>query len=695
LSTRYEVRGRVAVIAMHNPPVNGLGHALRSGIVDGVRRAEADPEVAAIVLIGTDRAFSGGADIREFNTPLATAQPNLNTVIHFIETARKPVIAVISGVAMGGGLELALGCHFRVVRPGTQIALPEVKLGILPGAGGTQRLPRLVGVETALDMIVTGAAVTSEALKGTKLFDSFIEGDLLEGALAFAEQVIAEGRPLRLVRDLPVAPPKAEDFFAAAQARIEAASKHYPAPLKCLEAVRAAAELDFEAGIKVERDAFTYLVNTGESKAMRHVFFAERAAAKIPDVPETTPVREIRTVGVVGAGTMGAGIAINFLNAGLPVTLLETSQAALDRGVAAIARIYADAVAKGRLTPEKAAAAQALLTPVLSYDELAQADLVIEAVFEEMGVKESVFRALDRVCKPGAILASNTSTLNIDRIADVTARPQDVLGLHFFSPANVMKLLEVVRGARTGKDVLATAMRLAKTIRKNAVVAGVCDGFIGNRMLHAYAEQAQLMLEEGANPAQIDGAIERFGFAMGPLRMNDLAGGDIVWAIRKRHYAESPGSHRFVIADRLCELGRFGQKTGAGYYRYAPGSRAPLHDPAVDEVIAAGRAERGITPRAIPDREIVARCVYALVNEAAHILEEGIAQRPSDIDLVYLTGYGFPAYRGGPLFYADQVGLMSVIRTMEGFAARGGPDAAFWLPAPLLARLAAEGKTFN
>ncbi|HTR17723.1 MAG TPA: 3-hydroxyacyl-CoA dehydrogenase NAD-binding domain-containing protein [Acetobacteraceae bacterium] len=695
MSTRYDVHGRVAVIAMHNPPVNGLGHALRSGIVEGVRRAEADPAVAAIVLIGTDRAFSGGADIREFNTPLASAEPNLNTVIYHIETARKPVIAAISGVAMGGGLELALGCHFRVVRPGTQIALPEVKLGILPGAGGTQRLPRVVGAETALNMIVSGAPVPSEALKQTKLFDSFIEGDLLEGALAFADMVVAEQRPLRLVRDLPVELPKAEAFFLFAQNGIQAASKNYPAPLKCLEAVRASVEQDFDAGFKVERDAFTYLVNTDESKALRHVFFAERAASKIPDVPETTPVREIRKVGVIGAGTMGSGIAINFLNAGIPVTLLETSQAALDRGLAGIARIYADNVAKGRLKPEKAEATKALLTPTLSYDDLGDADLVIEAVFEEMGVKEAVFGKLDQVCKPGAILASNTSTLNIDRIASFTARPQDVIGLHFFSPANIMKLLEVVRGAQTGKDVLATAMRLAKTIRKTAVVAGVCDGFIGNRMINAYGYQAQLMLEEGASPAQIDGAIERFGFAMGPMRMNDLAGGDIGWAIRKRHYAEDPQSHRLIIADRLCELGRFGQKTGAGYYRYVKGNREALHDPVVDEVIAAGRAELGIVPRTISDREIVGRCIYALVNEAAHILEEGIALRASDIDLVYLTGYGFPAYRGGPLFYADQVGLMNVIRTMEGFAARGGVDAAFWQPAPLLARLAAEGKTFN
>jgi 3-hydroxyacyl-CoA dehydrogenase len=594
---------------------------------------------------------------------------------------------------MGGGLELALGCHFRVAAPGAQIALPEVKLGILPGAGGTQRLPRVIGVERALNMIVSGAAVSSEQFKGTALFDEMVEGDLLQGALAFAQKVIAENRPAQRVRDLKIDYPNAEAFFQFARNTVGAVAKNFPAPLKCVDAVAAAVARPFEEGLRLEREFFTYLVQTPESKALRHAFFGERAAAKIPDVPEDTPTRKIEKVGVIGAGTMGGGITMNFLNAGLPVALLEMKQEALDRGVATIRKNYENSLKKGKLTREQLDSRMALLKPTLSYDDLKDADLIIEAVFEEMGVKESVFKKLDEIAKPGAILASNTSTLDVNKIAAFTQRPQDVVGMHFFSPANVMKLLEVVRGAKTAKDVLATVMQVAKKIKKTAVVSGVCDGFIGNRMIEHYGRMAGFLVEEGATPWQVDRALEKWGMAMGPFRMGDLAGNDIGWAIRKRRYVEKPEVKYSRIADVLCEMGRFGQKTGAGWYLYEAGSRDAIPDPKVEELIASYRKEKGITPRKISDSEIVERCIYALVNEGARILEEGIAQRASDIDMVYLAGYGFPLHRGGPMLYADTVGLYNVARAVKRFAAESGDR--FWEPAPLLAKLAAEGKTFN
>ncbi|HMM54400.1 MAG TPA: 3-hydroxyacyl-CoA dehydrogenase NAD-binding domain-containing protein [Candidatus Desulfobacillus sp.] len=689
----YSQHGSIAVISMDNPPVNGLGFELRSGLVAGLDRAMADAAVQAVVLIGTARAFSGGADIREFNSPKALAEPNLNTVIRIVEAASKPVIAAISGACMGGGLELALGCHFRVAAAGAQIALPEVKLGILPGAGGTQRLPRLIGPEAALNMIVTGAVVPSEQLKDTPLFDAFIEGDLLAGALAFAEKAVKEKRGLPRVRDLKIDYPNAAGFFQFARNTVGALSKNFPAPLKCVDAVAAAVAKPFDEGMRLEREAFMHLVQTSESKALRHAFFGERAAAKIADVPEDTPTRKIAKVGIIGAGTMGGGIAMNFLNAGIPVALLEVKQEALEKGVATIRKNYEGSLKKGRLTPEKLAGRMELLRPTLSYDDLGDCDLVIEAVFEDIGVKEQVFRKLDEVARPGAILASNTSTLDVNRIAGFTRRPQDVLGMHFFSPANVMKLLEVVRGAATAKDVLATVMQLARKIRKTAVIAGVCDGFIGNRMIDHYGRIAGFLVEEGATPWQVDRALEKWGMMMGPFRMSDLAGNDIGWAIRKRRYVENPEIRYSRIADEVCELGRFGQKTGAGWYRYEAGKRDALPDPDIEKLIADFRQKHGIAPRKIADAEIVERCIYALVNEGARILEEGIAQRASDIDMVYLTGYGFPLHRGGPMLYADQVGLYNVARAAQRFAAESGD--AFWQPAPLLARLAAEGKTFN
>ncbi len=692
--TQYQLHGAVAVITLDNPPVNGLGHELRSGIVAGVEKAQADKNVKAIVLIGAGRAFSGGADIREFNTPKAGAEPTLHTVIRAVEDSTKPVIAAVGGACMGGGLELALGCHYRVAVAGAQIALPEVKLGILPGAGGTQRLPRIIGVEAALNMIVSGEAVPSEQFKGTALFDEMIQGDLLQGATAFAQKVVAENRPLKRVRDIKINYPNAEAFFQFARNAVQATAKNFPAPLKCVEAVAASVAKPFEEGLRIESDFFNYLVQTPESKALRHSFFGERAAAKIPDVPDGTPTRKVEKVAVIGAGTMGGGITMNFLNAGIPVTMLEMKQDALDKGVATIRKNYENSMKRGKLTAEKLEQRMGLLKPTLSYDDVKTADLIIEAVFEEMGVKENVFKKLDEVAKPGAILASNTSTLDVNRIASFTKRSQDVLGMHFFSPANVMRLLEVVRGAKTGKDVLATIMKLAKTLKKTAVVSGVTDGFIGNRMIEHYSRQAMALVEDGALPWQVDRALEKWGMAMGPFRMGDLAGNDIGWAIRKRRAKERSDIAYSGIADRLCELGRFGQKTGSGWYQYRPGKRDAIPDPVVEELIVGYRKEKGITPRKIGDDEIIERCIYALVNEGARILEEGIASRASDIDMVYLAGYGFPLFRGGPMFYADSVGLYRVARSMKRFAA-DPRDAKFWQPAKLLEKLAQEGKTFN
>lgn len=693
MAVDYTTRDGVAVITLNNPPVNGLGHSTRTGIVEGIARAAQDAAVTAIVITGAGKAFSGGADITEFNTPKATQEPTLHTVIDEVEKSAKPIVAAIHSVAMGGGLELALGAHYRIAAPGAQIALPEVKLGILPGAGGTQRLPRALGLEPALNMIVSGAPVPSEKLAGTGLFDAVAQGDLLEEAVAFARKVADKAGPHPRVRNRKIEHPNAEGFLQFSRNTVAAMSKHYPAPVKCVDAIAAGVKEGFDKGLAFERECFVELVQTPESHALRHAFFGERAASKIPDVPSGTPTREIAQVAVIGAGTMGGGITMNFLNAGLPVTLLEMKQDALDRGLATIRKNYEAQVRKGKLTAEKLEARMALIRPTLTYDDLKQADLVIEAVFEELGVKEQVFKRLDEVAKPGAILASNTSTLDVDKIAAFTKRPQDVVGLHFFSPANVMKLLEVVRGKETAKDVLATVMQVAKKIRKTAVVSGVCDGFIGNRMIEQYVRQALYLLEEGALPAQVDRAIEKFGFAMGPFRMSDLAGNDIGWAIRKRRYQEQPDLKYSKIADRLCEQGRFGQKTGAGWYDYKAGERNALPSALVDDMIVAYSKEAGVARRKIGEREIVERLVYALVNEGAKILEEGIASKASDIDMVYLTGYGFPLWRGGPMLYADTVGLYNVARAIRGYAQQPNGDA--WQIASSLAGLAESGGTFN
>ena len=699
MTAQYQVHGDIAVITLSNPPVNGLGFATRLSIADGLSRANADPAVKALVLTGAGKAFSGGADIKEFGSPKALEEPNLLSVILALEHSAKPVVAAIHSVCMGGGLELALGCHYRIAAPGCSVALPEVKLGLIPGAGGTQRLPRVLGVEVALNMIVSGEAVKSEMLAmipGQKLFDKMASSveTLAEEALALARS-LADTRPLPLVRNLPCKHPQGDAYFQFARNMVKGMAKNFPAPPKCVDAVEAATKQKFDLGMAAERDIFVALMQTAESRALRHIFMAERAASKIPDVSSDTPQRSVKAVAVIGAGTMGGGIAMNFLNAGLPVVMLEMKQEALDRGVATIRKNYESQVKKGKLKADKYEQRMALLQTTLSYDDLGSADLVIEAVFEDIGVKETVFKQLDRVMKPGAILASNTSTLDVDKIASFTNRPQDVVGLHFFSPANVMKLLEVVRGAKTAKDVLATVMALAKTIRKTAVVSGVCDGFIGNRMVEQYGRQGGFLLDEGCTPEQVDRAIEKFGFAMGPFRMGDLAGNDIGWAIRKRRALEKPGMKYSKTADLLCEKGRFGQKTGAGWYDYVAGKRDAVPNAEVVQMIAAHRASLGITPRKISDDEIVQRLVYSLVNEAAHILEEGIASKAGDIDMVYLMGYGFPIYRGGPMNYADQVGLFNVVQSMGRFAQNPLDDAAFWQPAPLLARLAAEGRTFN
>ena len=701
MGASYQVRGSIAVITLDNPPVHGLGYDTRREFAAGINRAADDTAISAIVITGAGRAFSGGADIKEFGSPKAIAEPNLLSLIRLLEDCPKPVVAAINGVCMGGGLELSLGCHYRVAAAGVDVALPEVKIGLIPGAGGTQRLPRVLGVETALNVIVSGDPVKSDLLAsvpGQKLFDQIASGDVVEAACALAQAKAAEhqaGAPLPRVRDLKARHDNADAYFQFARNMVKGMAKHFPAPAKCVDAVEASVKRKFDDGMAYERELFIGLMMTPECKALRHAFFGERAASKIPDVPEDTPRRAIAKVAVIGAGTMGGGITMNFLNAGIPVVMLEMKQEALDRGVATIRKNYDAQVKKGKLRQDKLDARMALLSTTLEYAAISDADMVIEAVFEEMGVKEKVFKQLDAVMKPGAILASNTSTLDVNAIAAFTKRPQDVIGTHFFSPANVMKLLEVVRGEKTAKDVLATVMALAKKIRKTAVVSGVCDGFIGNRMIEQYGRQGGFLLEEGCTPAQVDKAIEKWGMAMGPFRMGDLAGNDIGWAIRKRRYVEKPNMRYSKTADLLCEMGRYGQKTGAGWYDYQAGKRDAIPSDVVVKMIEDHRAALGIQPRKISDEEIVHRLVYSLVNEAAKILEEGIASKASDIDMVYLTGYGFPLHRGGPMCYADQQGLFNVVQTMKKFAANPLDDASFWQPAPLLAKLAGEGKSFT
>src|SRR5216117_3697764 len=685
----YTVRDGVAVITLNNPPVNGLGNALRAGILQGLERATAEAQVKAVVLIGAGKSFSGGADIREFGKP--REKPDLPDVNDFQDGMQKPLVAAISGFALGGGLELALACHYRIAAAKAQLGLPEVKLGILPGSGGTQRLPRIVPVAKAIEMMTTGTPISSEQALQLGLVDEIVQnGDLLDAAIVYAQKLVAERKPLKRIRDMQA---KADVDFKKIRDEVAKASRGYPAPLEIVACVEAAVTKPFDEGRKFERDRFAHLVTTNESKALRHAFFAERQTSKIPDVPEDTPARAVKKAAVIGAGTMGGGIAMSFVNVGIPVTITDTTQEALDRGMKKIRDNYAATVSRGRLKQEEMDRRLSLLRPTTDLGHIKDADIVVEAVFERMDVKQELFRKLDGLMKPGAILATNTSTLDVNQIAEATKRPQDVIGTHFFSPANVMRLLEVVRGAKTGKDVLATTLKLGKTLKKVPVVSGVCDGFIGNRMLEKYVQQSLFLLDEGATPQQVDAALQKWGMAMGPFAMYDMAGNDIGWEIRKRRYKERPNMVYSRIADRICELGRFGQKTGKGFYRYEAGNRKPIPDPEVETLLQSYRKEIGVETRQVSDEEIVARCMYALANEGAYILEEGIALRASDIDMVYLTGYGFPPYRGGPMFHADSVGLDKVLAAIERF--QKGYQGAQWKPAPLLAKFAKEGKRFN
>jgi len=685
----FSKEGNIGLIVVNNPPVNALSQAVRLGIKTGVEKGIADKDILAMIIICEGRTFIAGADIREFGKPMM--EPFLLAVVQYIEDSPKPMIAAIHGTALGGGLEIALGCHFRIAAPTAKVGLPEVKLGILPGAGGTQRLPRLVGPQAALDMIVSGNPIAAQKAQTIGIIDEIADGDLKAAALTFAKKVISEKRPIKKISSLAakVDNPAMFEEYAKSIARKQ---RGFLAPFQCIKAVQAATELPFAEGMKREREIFVELQASPQSQAQRHVFFAEREVARIPGLPADQPTREIKSVGVLGAGTMGGGIAMCFVNAGIPVVLLEVKQEFLDKGLGIIRKNYANTVAKGSLKQDVMDKRMSLIKPTLSYDDLKNVDLVIEAVFEDMAVKKEVFAKLDAVCKPGTIFASNTSYLNIDDIAAMTKRPEDVMGMHFFSPANVMRLLENVRGAKTSPEVYATAMKVGKKISKVPVLVGVCDGFVGNRMLAKRSRECGFMLEEGALPQQIDKVIYSFGFPMGPYAMGDMAGLDIGWRNRKAKFDTlSPREKDNNILDKICELGRYGQKTGAGFYKYDD-KRNATTDPVIEELIIKHSREVGITRRVITDQEIIERAIYSMINEGAKILEEGIAARPLDIDIVWIYGYGFPVYRGGPMFYADQVGLKKIYEAILKYKDIVG--AQYWEPSPLLAKLAKEGKGF-
>jgi len=688
----YSTRGKTGIMTIDSPPVNALSVAVRQGILDALHKGLEDASVDALVLTCAGRTFIAGADITEFDKP--PENPWLDEVIVGLESSTKPVVAAIHGTALGGGLETALGCHYRVGVASARCGLPEVSLGIVPGAGGTQRLPRLIGPEFALDIIASGVPISAARALELGLLDKIIDGDLLDGAVTFARNVVDSGAPPRRIRDMT---DKLTGFdpgiFDAARELFAKKQRGFNAPQRAIDCVEIATKSTIEVGLRKEREIFDLCLRSDQSEAQRHIFFAERAASKIPDVPKNTPIREIKTAAVIGAGTMGGGIAMNFANAGIPVYLMDATKEGLDRGIDTISRNYASGVKKGRMTQEKMDATMALITPTLAYNDLADVDIVIEAVFEEMELKKTIFGQLDAVCKPDAVLATNTSTLDVDEIAASTSRPEQVIGLHFFSPANIMKLLEIVRGKKTAKDVIATSFALSKAIRKVGVLVGVCDGFVGNRMVHPYIREALFLLEEGATPQQVDRAIYTFGMAMGPHAMSDLAGLDVGWRIRKRQAADRPSDERYCeIADKICESGNYGQKTGRGFYIYDPATRQSTPDPEVEALCVSESARKGITRRDITDEEIVERCIYALVNEGARILEEGIALRSSDIDVIYVYGYGFPAFRGGPMQYADSVGLSTVYKRICEFHEQHGK---LWEPAPLLKKLAESGGTFS
>ncbi|MEP3246619.1 MAG: 3-hydroxyacyl-CoA dehydrogenase NAD-binding domain-containing protein [Sneathiella sp.] len=683
----YQAEGSVGVVTINNPPVNALSVGVRVGIKGGIEAANKDDSVSSVVLFCEGRTFIAGADITEFGKP--PQEPSLHQVIGAIELSSKPVIAAIHGTALGGGLETALGCHYRVATPTAKVGLPEVKLGILPGAGGTQRLPRVVGIPMALQMITSGAPIGAKKALDVGLVDEVADGDLKAAAIAFAEKVVAEGRPLVKISDRDDKLQEARDnpgMFDEFRKSIARKTRNFEAPENCIKAVQASVDLPFPEGLARERELFMELMQGEQSFSQRYFFFAERQAAKIPDVPKGTPLIDIQTTGIVGAGTMGGGIAMNFLQAGIPVTIVENNQEALDNGVTLIQKNYAATVAKGRMSQEAMDKCMSLLNPTISLEDLKDVDIVIEAIFENMDVKKELFGKLDNICKDGAILATNTSTLDVEEIGDVTKRPESIIGLHFFSPANVMKLLEEVRTTKTSKSVMATCMALAKRIGKVPAMVGVCEGFVGNRILHRRSEQATQLIMEGALPQDVDRVLFDFGLPMGPFAMSDLAGNDVGWRIRQGKGDTSP------IADAICELGRFGQKTGSGYYLYKDGSRTPTPDPIVEDIILKASADAGIERREISDDEILKRCLYPMINEGAKILEEGIATRASDIDVIWVYGYGWPVYRGGPMRYGDAVGLENVYKTLLEYQEKYGD---YWKPSALLERLAKEGKTFN
>lgn len=688
----YNRQGTVGVISVNYPPVNALSHAVRSGLLAALEQGRSDTEAKALLLVCDGRTFVAGADIREFGKPLQ--EPGLPNVVDAFGEGDKPVIAAIHGTALGGGLELAMGCDYRVALKSAKVGLPEVKLGLLPGAGGTQRLPRLTGAKKALEMITTGDFVGADEAKEAGIVDAVEAGDDIKAVgLAYAEKAASENWPKRRVRDLTdkAEADKNSPVFDEFRGAMKKRAPNLFAPFKCVDAVEAAFQLPFDEGMKRERELFKECMDSPQRGGLVHAFFAEREVSKVPGLAADTPVRDVNKVGIIGAGTMGGGIAMNFANVGIPVRLLEVKQDALERGLAVIRRNYENTAKKGRITPAQVEERMALIQPTLSYDDFSDVDLVIEAVFEDMGVKKQIFGTLDKVCKPGAILASNTSTLDIDEIASSTQRPQDVVGMHFFSPANVMKLLENVRGEKTADDVKATVMALAKRIKKVGVLVGNCHGFVGNRMLHQRGAEAVSLVNEGASPQQVDKVLTDLGFPMGQFAMSDLAGLDVGYRIRqeRRKAGENiPESW----TDKLAEQNRLGQKTQAGIYRYEEGSRKPIPDPEVDKLISEYRQEQGITPREISDQEILERCMYVMINEGAKILEEGIATRSLEIDVVWIYGYGFPAYRGGPMFWADQVGLGDILSRVKAYHEKTGGNQ--WKPSALLERLVAEGKGF-
>ena len=689
----YSREGNIGVITVNYPPVNALSHAVRTGLIAALEQGQEDSEAKVLLLVCEGRTFIAGADIREFGKPMQS--PGLPELVETYEDSDKPLVAAIHGTALGGGLEMALGCHYRVALNSAKIGLPEVKLGLLPGAGGTQRLPRLIGAQKALEIITSGEFVEAKDALALGILDVVDDGkDVKAAGLAYAQQIAEEGKPVRRVRDLKdkIAADKGSDVFNQFRALLQKKARGQFSPFKCVDAIEAAFDLPFAEGMKRERELFTACMDSPQRAGQIHSFFAEREVSKVKGLSKDTPVRAVNSIGIIGAGTMGGGIAMNFANVGIAVTIVEMKQEALDKGLGIIRKNYENSAKKGRITPQQVEDRMALITGSLSYDDFNSVDLVIEAVFENMAVKKEIFAKLDAVCKPGTILASNTSTLDIDEIASATRRPEDVVGMHFFSPANVMKLLENVRGSKTSDEVKATVMAVAKKIKKVGVLVGNCHGFVGNRMLHRRGAEAMTLVNEGATPQQVDKVLTDLGYPMGQFAMSDLAGIDVGYRIReeRRNVGEQVA---FSWMDKLAEQNRLGQKTMAGVYKYEEGSRQPVPDPEVERIIEDFRKEQGIRSRVITDQEILERCMYVMVNEAAKILEEGIADRALDIDVVWICGYGFPAYRGGPMFWADQVGLGSILAAVEKYHSDVGGEQ--WKPAALLKQLVADKKKFG